>query len=183
MIQISPIDISYAGELSALAKSIYKEHYLHLWYPGGADWYMNEYAYAVNVLGAEISDPGNLHFIIYDKGKALGYLKIRLHATLSSFEHLNSMEIERIYLHTEAAGKGIGRQLMIFSEEIALQHKKEMIFLKAMDSSIDAINFYRKTGYTKCGTLVLPFPLMKEEYRGMIIFKKNLIAFPKKNPL
>ena len=183
MIKITPIDISYAGELSALAKNIYKEYYLHLWYPGGAEWYMNDYAYAVQTVAAEIADPGNLHFIIHDKDRALGYLKIRLRATLSGFEHFNSMEIERIYLHKEAAGKGIGKVLMNFSENIAFQYKKEMIFLKAMDTSDKAINFYRQTGYTKCGTLVLPFPLMKEAYRGMIIFKKNIILPHKKNPL
>lgn len=175
-IQITPIDISCAGELSALAKEIYKEHYLHLWYPGGSDWYMNEHSYSVEILRSEISDTDNLHFIAYKDGRAFGYLKIRLHASLHGFEHLNSMEIERIYLRKEATGKGIGKQLMRFSEEIAVQYKKEMIFLKAMDSSKNAINFYRKMGYTPCGSLVLPFPLMKEAYRGMIILKKDIVA-------
>ncbi|MEO7530116.1 MAG: GNAT family N-acetyltransferase, partial [Sediminibacterium sp.] len=72
------------------------------------------------------------------------------------------------------AGKGIGKNLMLFSEEIATQHKKQGIFLKAMDTSNDALIFYEKMGYTKCGTLVLPFEQMKEEYRGMIILNKLL---------
>ena len=55
--------------------------------------------------------------------------------------------------------------------------KKDFIFLKAMDSSRDAIGFYQKLGYTICGTLKLPIPafsLMKEEYRGMLVLKMDL---------
>ncbi|MDB5209224.1 MAG: family N-acetyltransferase [Sediminibacterium sp.] len=169
---ILPIDISHADELCALAKSIYVEYYLHLWHPGGADWYMNEYAYHPEKLRSELADDNNLHYIVYENEEPMGYLKLRVNATSPGFEKYNYLEIERIYLHKAIAGKGIGKQLMLLSEEIAHEHKKEMIFLKAMDTSMDAINFYQKMGYTKCGTLVLPFPQMKEEFRGMVILQK-----------
>jgi ribosomal protein S18 acetylase RimI-like enzyme len=173
-LQISPIDISQADELSALARTIYKEYYLHLWHPGGAEWYMDEHAYHPEKLKAELADPNNLHFIVRENKKSLGYLKLRINATLKGSEENNSLEIERIYLHREAAGKGIGKQLMLLGEQISRQHSKQMIFLKAMDSSHDAIAFYQKMGYTICGTLILPFPQMKEEYRGMVIMQKML---------
>lgn len=50
--------------------------------------------------------------------------------------------------------------------------KKKIVFLKAMDSSTDSIHFYRKLGFEVCDTLQLTYPLMKEEYRGMVIMKK-----------
>jgi len=174
MLQITPIDISAADELATLAKSIYREYYLHLWDPGGADWYMNEYAYDSETLRSELADKNNLHYIVYENSCPMGYLKIRIHATLKGFEHRNSLEIERIYLHKKMAGKGMGTQLMHLSEDIARGHQKEMIFLKAMDSSTDAILFYQKMGYTICGILTLPFPLMKEEFRGMVILQKEM---------
>ena len=170
--QIVPIHTSHADELAALAKNIYKEYYLHLWHPGGADWYMDEYAYHPDKLRSELADNNNLHFIVYIHDQPMGYLKIRINEKLKGFELLNSLEIERIYLHKKATGKGIGKQLMLLAEEIAAQYKKEMIFLKAMDSSKDAIAFYQKMGYTLCGTWYLPFPQMKEAYRGMVILKK-----------
>jgi GNAT superfamily N-acetyltransferase len=166
--------MSHADELSALAKAIYVEYYLHLWNPGGADWYMHEYAYHPDKLRSELADAGNLHYIVYEKSKPMGYLKLKQDATLKDFELYNSLEIERIYLHKAIAGKGVGKQLMLLSEEIARGHKKEMIFLKAMDTSLDAINFYQKMGFTKCGTYVLPFPQLKEELRGMVILNKFL---------
>lgn len=172
--KIVPIDISHSNTLSELAKTIYKEYYLHLWHAGGAEWYMHEHAYHPEKLQTELADPNNLHFIVYDNEKSLGYLKLRINGLLQGFEQYNSMEIERIYLHKQAAGKGIGKQLMLLSEEIAKQHSKQMVFLKAMDSSNDAISFYQRMGYKICGTLTLPFPQMKEEYRGMVIMQKFL---------
>lgn len=172
--QIVPINTSHADELSALAKNIYKEYYLHLWHPGGADWYMNEYAYHPDTIMAEISDNNNLHYIVYDDEKHVGYLKIRINATPEIDKKNNILEIERIYLHKIVAGKGIGNQLMLLSEDIARQHKKGAIFIKAMDSSLQPIAFYKKMGYTECGTLTLPFPQMKQAYRGMVILKKDL---------
>lgn len=172
--KIVPIDIAHANELSALAKAIYVEYYLHLWNPGGADWYMHEYAYHPDKLKAELADANNHHFIVYDEENAMGYLKLKENATLKGFEKHNSLEIERIYLHKTIAGKGVGKQLMLLSEEVARNHKKEMIFLKAMDTSLDAISFYQKMGFTTCGTYVLPFPQLKEELRGMVILNKFL---------
>lgn len=172
---IRQINPSHAAELSALAKAIYVEHYLHLWYPGGADWYMEEQAYPEEKLRTELTDPNNLHYIVYDEqGLPQGYLKLRIRAVLSGYEEKDCLEIERIYLHSDATGKGIGKQLMELSETIARQHHKDMIFLKAMNSSRDAIGFYQRMGYRVCGKLVLPFTQMKEVYRGMVILRKTL---------
>jgi diamine N-acetyltransferase len=174
-VQITSINTPHAKELSDLAKSIYKEYYLHLWHPGGAEWYMDEYAYHPDKLRLELADTNNLHFIVYDNTQPMGYLKIRLHEKLQGYESINSLEIERIYLHKKVAGKGIGKQLMFLAEELAIQYKKEMVFLKAMDTSKEAIAFYKKNGYSICGTYILPFIQMKEEFRGMVILRKPLV--------
>lgn len=172
---IQQIDKSKAAELSGLAKAIYVEHYLHLWYPGGAEWYMNEYAYPEDKLQAELADPNNLHYIVYnDKGLPEGYLKLKLQSVCHVCENKTGLEIERIYLHKAFTGKGIGKQLMELSEAIARQHNQQLIFLKAMDTSLDAIRFYKKMGFTEHGRLVLPFENMKEIYRGMVILCKQL---------
>ncbi len=175
IVEIIPVTTAHADELSALAKNIYKEYYLHLWHTGGADWYMNEYAYHPDTLRAELADPDNLHFIVYEEAQLVGYLKIRLTAILPGTEQGNSLEIERIYLHKKAAGKGIGKKMMQLAEKTAVQHHKKIIFLKAMDSSKDSITFYEKMGYVVSGTLTLPFPQMKEIFRGMVILQKELL--------
>lgn len=175
ILKIEPVSSSQADELALLSKAIYKEHYLHLWHPGGADWYQNEYAYHPDKLRAELEDHNNCHFMVYEDGLPMGYLKVRINAILQGYEAMDSLEVERIYLHKKAVGKGIGKQLMLLSEAIAKENGKQMIFLKAMDSSTDAIAFYQKMGYAPCGTLTLPFEVMKEEFRGMLILSKKMI--------
>jgi len=173
------MNVTNAKELVALSKDIYKEHYLHLWNEGGADWYMNEYAYPENVLRKELADKNIMYCIAYKNHRALGYLKIKINETLQGFEELNALEVERIYIYKEATGKGLGKQLMNYVFDIARQHKKDLVFLKAMDSSDAAIAFYKSIGFEICGSFQLPMPTfewMKKEFRGMVVLKKDLKA-------
>ena len=106
-------------------------------------------------------------------------MKINLNEQLPlpGFETLNALEVERIYVYKKTAGKGLGKQLMQTAMNKARELKKDIIFLKAMDSGTDALEFYKKLGYEICGRLQLPLPtfhLMKEEYRGMVILKKSV---------
>jgi diamine N-acetyltransferase len=175
MITIYKATAADAAMLTQLARDIYQEHYLHLWYPGGADWYMNEYAYAAHKIAAELTGPLAEYFIAADDDQLLGYMKLNTVAALG--ENPNALEVERIYLYKNAAGKGIGKQLMALALQRAKELKKEILFLKAMNSSLDAIAFYQKLGYTICGSLQLPMPefsLMKEAYRGMLILKRGV---------
>lgn len=166
-----------APSLTILAREIYKEHYLHLWHPGGAEWYMQEYAYALEKIQNELLDTHVEYYLAFENDVPAGYMKLVLDAPLPGNETKNGLEVERIYFFKNAMGKGTGRQLMQLAMEKAKAMNKDFIFLKAMDSSRDAIGFYQKLGYTICGTLKLPFPafsLMKEEYRGMLVLKMDL---------
>jgi ribosomal protein S18 acetylase RimI-like enzyme len=138
---------------------------------------MEEFAYAENAIQKDLLDSGIEYFIAADNGTPVGYLKIILAAQLVGFETLEALEVERIYLYKYAIGKGIGRQLMQVAMHKAKEFKKSIIFLKTMDSSKEAIEFYIKLGFSICGSLQLPMPafsLMKEEYRGMFILKREV---------
>jgi ribosomal protein S18 acetylase RimI-like enzyme len=57
---------------------------------------------------------------------------------------------------------------------IAKEKNKKLIWLKVMDSSKDAIEFYKKMGFEICGTAHLNFEMMKPEYREMYVMRKLL---------
>lgn len=163
--------------LTTLAREIYKEHYLHLWHPGGADWYMNEYAYALEKIQHELLDNNVEYYLAFENNIPAGYLKLLLNSALPGYEANEALEVERIYLLKSMTGKGTGRQLMQMAMKKASALKKHIVFVKAMDSSTDAIEFYQKLGCSICGTMQLPMPvfsLMKEAYRGMVILKMEL---------
>lgn len=177
MVTLNKAAITDAARLVELSRDIYKEHYLHLWHPGGAEWYMEDYAYDAEKIKNELADSYIEYFMAVEDGSLLGYMKLVLSARLAGYEDLSALEVERIYLYKKTMGKGIGKQMMNLAGQRAIELKKDIIFLKAMDSSTDAIRFYKKLGYTACGNLQLPMPafsLMKEEYRGMVILKKEV---------
>lgn len=175
MVIIEKASVTDAAMLAVLAQDIYKEHYLHLWHPGGAAWYMNEYAYAADKIIRELTDANVEYYIAFQNASPVGYMKLLLNTVLPKHETSGAVEVERIYLHQHVTGKGIGKQLMQLAMQRGRLLKKDLVFLKAMDSSKAAIAFYKKEGYTICGSLQLPVPefeLMKEAYRGMVIMKK-----------
>lgn len=177
MINIEKANLADAAILSNLAKAIYQENYLHLWLPGGADWYMNQYAYSIHQIEKELADPNNAYYLLHDDQEPVGYLKLLLCSTLSGYDPADALEIERIYLLDNRKGSGLGKKMMQLAFDTALALNKKVIFLKAMDSSQEAISFYQQQGYSICDTFSLPMPtftLMKESYRGMLILSKLL---------
>ncbi len=172
MINIEKATLSDAAILSNLAKAIYQENYLHLWLPGGAEWYMNQYAYSTHQIEKELADPNSAYYLLQDDQEPVGYLKLVLCSNLSGYEPADALEIERIYLLDKMKGMGLGKKMMQMAMDAALATNKKVIFLKAMDSSQEAIAFYQHQGYSVCDTFSLPMPtfaLMKESYRGMLI--------------
>jgi ribosomal protein S18 acetylase RimI-like enzyme len=104
--------------------------------------------------------------------KTVGYLKVKLDSCLDN--EPGGLEIERIYLSKEAAGQGLGKQLIERAFGIARQLDKQYVWLKAMDSSANSLHFYRKRGFDVIGETYLSFPQMRPEYRRMWKLKKQL---------
>ena len=169
---VKELETKDAAFLSQVALVAYADHYLHLWYDGGK-WYMEKY-FSVEKLTQEISDINSRFFIAFLKESAAGFLKLNIHAPLEGFEEKNALELERIYLEKNAAGKGIGRKLVELAFKVAEENNKDMVWLKAMDTSEGPIAFYKKMGFKIAGTHRLKHPLMKEELRGMVLMIKEL---------
>jgi diamine N-acetyltransferase len=160
-----------AFDLSKVALRAYADHYLHLWNDEGR-WYMEKY-FSVERLSAEINDPNAQFYIACYNQSPVGFLKLNIDAPLDGFSS-NALELERIYLNKEVAGKGIGKKLVELCFDIAQEAKKHMVWLKAMDTSEGPIAFYKKMGFEVKGTHLLKHPLMKEELRGMVIMVKEI---------
>jgi diamine N-acetyltransferase len=171
-IEIKKISDADVQLLSHVAINAYKDHYLHLWYDNGK-WYIDK-SFSIKNLLPELQDINAWFFLIYSKNEPVGFLKLNIDAPLKNEEDANTLELERIYLTKAASGKGIGRFVLDFVFKIAKEKNKNLVWLKVMDSSTDAIRFYKNNGFEICGTHYLHFPEMREEFRGMYIMKKYL---------
>ena len=172
---IQNIDIESVALLSDVATHAYTDHYLHLWKNNNADWYINK-CFTIEVLTAELNDPNNVFYIVFEDEKPLGFFKIVLSNPLSIndiFEQ-NALYLERVYFIKEAVGKGLGEIAFNFALDTARRLNKKIIWLTAMDSSLKPIAAYKRMGFEICGTKELDFECIKDELRGMVIMKKTL---------
>jgi diamine N-acetyltransferase len=163
-----------AAELSVVCREIYRQYYLYLWYDTG-EWYQ-QMRYNPTVLAEELSNPQSEFYWIMQRGQKAGYLKINGDAQPRECNipsGSRGLEIERIYLYREFAGRGLGQQTMVWAEAQARRQEYEYLFLYTMDSS-DARLFYEKMGYQKVGIKRLPFEQMKPEYRDMYLMIKEI---------
>lgn len=177
---VKEIEAKDAHFLSKVALQAYTDHYLNLWYDSGK-WYIKKY-FSAEKLSAELMDTNSRFFIAFFNNSPVGFLKLNINAPLEGFEDKKTLELERIYLNKEAAGKGIGRELVERTFQIAAENKKDLVWLKAMDTSKGPIAFYKKMGFTITGTHVLKHPLMKEELRGMVVMIKELTGINNELP-
>jgi diamine N-acetyltransferase len=172
--------------LAQIARRAYLDHYPYLWIDKGT-WYV-EKMYTETQLLSEIQDPNVTYYIVSQDNTHLGFIKLKKDYPLrvgasglpfgfgegSTIALPNALYIERIYFVKEATGIGIGRICFDFIQKIAISENKENLWLMAMDSSVDAIRFYEKQGFQKCGSWVLDFERIIPELRAMTMFYKQI---------
>lgn len=173
-IEIKRIGIEDVALLSDIAIRAYCDHYKHLWYDEGKCYAKKSFS-KENLLN-ELKDKNAWFFIILLNNEAVGFLKLNIDAPLR--ENTNALELERIYLTKSATGKGIGKYVFYFVMDIAKECNKKLIWLKVMDSSADAIAFYKKMGFEIFDVTRLDFEMMKPEFRGMYLMKREIKISP-----
>ncbi len=187
-IRIFKLTVDDADWLSNIAKQAYFDNYTHLWFDEGA-WYA-ERCFNVEQLRHELLDENAAFYGVEDEKEPLGFLKININYPLSkkhcqskdltlltfyTDEIPNALELERIYLMKQGQGRGIGQRLVQLTVDAARSRGKDVVWLKAMDTSPAGL-FYEKMGFKTCGTLRLGFEQMKPEMRGMVAMKKEIFS-------
>jgi ribosomal protein S18 acetylase RimI-like enzyme len=165
-----PVTPGDAPLLGKIALQAYKDHYTHLWYDKGA-WYMQK-CFSIQQLEEELADRNALFFIVLVNGNAAGFIKLNIDAPVDN--ELRALELERIYFMQQYSGRGIGTAAVNHVFAMAHSLNKKIVWLKVMDSSTNAIAFYKKLGFEICGTYRLNFPQMKPHLRGMFIMKRHI---------
>jgi GNAT superfamily N-acetyltransferase len=166
------LSYSDADLLADVALRAYSDHYLHLWHDGGA-WYINR-SFTPEALRRELADGNARFYLVQQHDQPVGFLKLNLHKPSPCHQTADALELERIYLVKTITGQGVGKACMQFVIDQARHLNKELIWLKAMDSSHDALAFYRAVGFEPCGTDRLSFDVMKESLRGMVVLQRPL---------
>lgn len=171
-IQLKVILNSDSESLFRLMKEIYTPVYQHFWTDAGA-WYVNLQYAKENVL-KELNEKNASYYFVLFKGEIIGIFRFLWDQKLVGLSEEKQVKLHRIYVHPKVQGKGIGKELLSWLEEKALQNKYQVIWLDAMNAQENAFQFYKKLGFVYHGHTFLSFNLMHDEVRKMSQLYKTL---------
>lgn len=95
----------------------------------------------------EVGQPENIFLLAYNENEVAGYAKLRDKRLPKQIGSSNALEIARLYAMPHMIGKGVGKLLMEKSLEIALERKKDTVWLGVWKQNKKAINFYKAWGF------------------------------------
>lgn len=167
---IVPLDQGLIRDYIEVGTASYKQHYLHLWVKKDPTNYL-ENSFTKKVVESEMEDANCRLFICKSGTENTGIIKVLLHKELGSYTASQCMYLERLYLLAEHAGKGMGRWILGYLEELAQEFKKEVLCLDTMQKG-SALQFYLKHGFTIIGEKQLSFPNLIDAERPMYILCK-----------
>ena len=167
-LQITQATPEDAPELSTLAQQAYFDHFPYLWTDGGVQYATT--TFAVDQIRRELTDTNVRCFIARQNDQAIGYTQLRLRAPLNK---TTGLELHRIYLLASAAGQGVGKQLVREAVRVADETRRPFVWLKVMQSSQASIAFYQRMGFRPHAETTFEHPLLRPEYRKMLIMKRG----------
>ncbi len=159
-------------------QEIYPPAYAHYWKDNGS-WYLHK-LYNIENLKVELNQKGGSYdFICFRESFNAPFQTIGTLKTISNFKYKplaekKAFKIHRIYLHQAMQGKGLGKLLMNYCEELATAHQSNLIWLDAMETQVQAQEFYTSLGYLRSSAQLLDFKLLHDHHRCMWYMHKML---------
>ena len=173
MVTIELVAASEIMTLQQLVETTYLPYFRDHWYDDG-----KSYLDSINnlaVLEQHLQNPlHRYYFARLEDGSIGGYLKLIFDAPVPDTDILNAVCLDKIYLSEAVKGKGVGKTLMNFALQQALQAKADYLWLRAMESSAYNLDFYAKNGFSILYKRWLDLPNMKAEFCGIYTMIRGL---------
>jgi GNAT superfamily N-acetyltransferase len=158
--------------LRSLMDRIYHPAYINYWKDGGK-WYVDE-LYNKENLDQELQDKNAEYFFILQVDQIIGIIRIVWNIDTHYQYDKNYVKLHRLYLDQEIQNKGTGRIIMNWLIEEANRREYKKLWLEVMEKQHQAIHFYKKLNFKKADRVIVEFPLLYDEYRGMYKMVKVL---------
>ena len=167
-IEIRPCSTNDLDELQNIGYETYDETFRSMNSPETMDKYLQE-SFNKNKLLAELKNKDCIFYFLYAENKLAGYLKVNDGPAQSDINDPESIEVERIYIKRSYKGKGLGKKLMNFALQLAVEMKKKYVWLGVWEKNRNAISFYKKSGFREAGQHSFR---MGDELQNDLILKK-----------
>ncbi|HEY8928971.1 MAG TPA: GNAT family N-acetyltransferase [Mucilaginibacter sp.] len=96
---------------------------------------------------SELTNPDSAFYFATLDGEIAGYLKLNYNNAQTEFRDSNALEVERIYVSRQYHKKNIGKELLHFATNKAIENNFEYIWLGVWEHNHNAIGFYQHHGF------------------------------------
>lgn len=151
---IRPVSHEETEQLRSLAEYTFRIAWEHMNDPADFETYCRENFTADGFESAMNTEDARFFFAT-ENDSLIGYFKLnygRLQADWPEKE--SAVQLERIYVVPGQQGKGIGKQMLDFTEKEAIRTGHSWVWLSVWQAAPRSIQFYEKNGYQIFGTEV-----------------------------
>ena len=154
---IRPATTADAPSIATLGAHVFSITYGHSHTKEDLQSFLNQ-TFSISAIEHAISDKAESILIASDASKKLvGFAVLTRGTSEPCLSHLtNFVEMQRIYVHPEVQGSGIGKLLALKIEDLARQEKFKWMWLTVWDENFKAQKIYERMGYSKVGEGVFP---------------------------
>lgn len=145
--QIRLVQPDELHSLHTFARHTFIEAFAHQNTPENMALYLKDHL-TLSSLEQELAHPQSRFFFGEEAGKLIAYSKINAGSAQSEQQLSNALELERIYVHANWQGKGIGAELLMAMTDLAQAEGYDYIWLGVWEENHAAIRFYQRQGFT-----------------------------------
>ncbi len=170
-IKIQRVTPDQSARLLELSRRTFFDAFAHLNNPADMEAFASK-AFTPQSFEEQLANPDSHFFFAMADGEPAGYIKLNYNKAQTEFQHPDALEVERIYVSQEYQGQQIGKQLIDFAIQTAMDAKFSHIWLGVWEHNAGAIRFYESKGFSIFGKH--KFMLGNDEQTDLLM-KKELI--------
>ena len=171
MVRIIPATVQHSAALACLARKTFVDAFAKDNHESDLREYVDQ-AFNEQTIYQELADPNAAFYVACEDRELLGYLKLRQGTTPSQLQERNALELQRIYVHQHAIGRGIGAQLTQAALDAARQRDANVLWLGVWERNPAAIAFYQRWGFVIFGSHIF---YVGQDAQTDLLMQKSLL--------
>lgn len=150
-ITIQLVNSEEVALLASLARRTFVDAFGRYNNEADMDHYLND-RLSIPAMNKELHTESSFFYFARIATTIVGYLKINIDEAQNEPMGSDGLEIERIYIDEPYQGKGIGQELIRFTEQKASEWGKNTLWLGVWDRNPGAIKLYERNGFVPFGS-------------------------------
>lgn len=130
--------------IEVLAYEIWHEHYKPIIGRSQVSYMLNKFQ-SLEAIDEQIRN-GYLYFLSEHDNEPMGYMSMNINE--------KELFLSKFYVASPQRGKGYGREMITFIEDMAKKKKLNKIVLTVNRNNTDSIKMYEKVGFINSGTVI-----------------------------